>query len=350
MLLTHAAVLPGVQLPLRVPCLLVLVRRAEAGAQCAVPVQQISPAAPSPPCRDPSQRPSAREALSHPWLRHGGPEQRSTGKPLNAVVAKLQRCVAAASAGTRWAARPTQHLYMAPAGRPGRHLLGSWGQRDLPPCVLDHVSSHACSTSGHDVFLQHTGCRFGQQNVFKRTVLDLIANELLKRWPRCNCLASFVLQLPSPRAQQQLLATCRSPSRHGHVHAHAAAGTPPRHRHARACSRSQAGMHDAARSPHLGCLVAGTCSCWRGRRARTAACTAACTVSAAPWPQINAVGVCGSMPGPVGCLPPSGVQISVTCAAWRLQAGGAFTAVAAACTVSKAACIGGRASEACAAA
>lgn len=40
----------------------------------------------------PVQRPSAVEALEHPWLRRGGPSERGTGKPLGGqVVQRLQR-------------------------------------------------------------------------------------------------------------------------------------------------------------------------------------------------------------------------------------------------------------------
>ncbi len=41
--------------------------------------------------RDPNKRPSAREALHHPWLE-GAIEERGTGAPLGAgVVQRLQR-------------------------------------------------------------------------------------------------------------------------------------------------------------------------------------------------------------------------------------------------------------------
>ena len=42
-------------------------------------------------CRDPLKRPSAKEALQHPWLQDGSVAQRRQGKPLNAtVVQRLQ--------------------------------------------------------------------------------------------------------------------------------------------------------------------------------------------------------------------------------------------------------------------
>ena len=42
--------------------------------------------------RDPEKRPSAREALLHPWLAVGGDEDRRKGKPLaSTVVQRIQR-------------------------------------------------------------------------------------------------------------------------------------------------------------------------------------------------------------------------------------------------------------------
>lgn len=40
---------------------------------------------PSAPCRDPSSRPSAREALAHPWLQKGNTQQRLQGTQLTQV-------------------------------------------------------------------------------------------------------------------------------------------------------------------------------------------------------------------------------------------------------------------------
>lgn len=42
-------------------------------------------------CREPEKRPTAREALQHPWLALGGDEDRRKGKPLaKTVIQRIQ--------------------------------------------------------------------------------------------------------------------------------------------------------------------------------------------------------------------------------------------------------------------
>lgn len=96
--------------------------------------------------RCPDARPTAQQALEHPWLKDGTTHDRRKGSPLSlAVVQRIQVCGDGAST-----------------------------------CCVD-VRDCRCAYVLRDSVYSHTCCsqRFGQGSMFKRTVLQHIAEDLL---------------------------------------------------------------------------------------------------------------------------------------------------------------------------
>jgi hypothetical protein len=104
--------------------------------------------------RDPKQRPTAKEALNHKWLSGGDSAERAKGKPLQETVVQRIQVGILAECYAKWPL----------------------------PLVWPEV---AICVPTYDVLLAHHGSmsspqRFNQANLLKRTIFELIAQELLQ--------------------------------------------------------------------------------------------------------------------------------------------------------------------------